>query len=235
MAKPAKPAAEPKAPKAPKPASIATLAKRAKEGDAEAVRELVVRTDGDEQDVVIQACNAIAAVATRQAHEILIKLGLESQNPGVRFQALRAIDKALKKHDWVLELVIVMCMDPRVDNDDYPMSLLSNLVEKTNALAEDPRVIGALRRAIDAKHPFAQDSAVRTLRRIKDTDSLPRIVALLDREARSNNLWMWIGEAILDLGGGAAELAKLEAARPRARATEIVALDKCIETLRSRR
>jgi HEAT repeat protein len=236
MARPAKPKVEPqpKAPKVPKPSSIATLGKRAKEGDAEALRELVARTASDDPEVVTGAATAIAAVATREAHEILIKVGLESPNSALRFTALRAIDKALKKHDWVLELVIELCTDPRVDNDDYPMSLLSNLVSKTPSLAEDPRVIGALRRAIHAKHPYAQDSAVSTLRRIKDVASLPQIVALLDRDDRSNSLWMWIGEAVLELGGGAAELAKLEAARPRARPTEIAALDRCIETLRGR-
>lgn len=228
MAKPAKPPA-PK--KAPKPASIATLGKRAKEGDAAALAELVARTGGDEQDVVVAACNAIASLATKEAHETLIKLGLESPNQQLRFTALRAIDRALKKHDWVLELVIVMCTDPRVDNDDYPMSLLGNIVYKNKELAKDPRVIGALRRAIDAKHPYAQDSAVSTLKRIKDVESLPRIVALLDREERSNNLWMWICESVVELDGGKPELAKLQAARARARPGEVAALDRAIETL----
>lgn len=231
MARPAKPPAPPKAPKAPKPSSIATLGKRAKEGDAAAVQELLARTAGDDQDVVIQAANAIAAVATREAHQILITIGLESPNSGLRFTALRAIDKALKKHDWVLELVIEMCCDPRVDNDDYPISLLANIVYKNRALADDARVIGALRRAIEAKHPYAQDSAVSALKRLGDRESLPRIVALLERDDRSNNLWMWIGEAIVELGGGADELAKLVAAKARARPTEVVALDRSIETL----
>ncbi len=230
MAKPAKPV-KPAGPKVVKPSSIATLAKRAKEGDAAALHELVTRTGDEEQEVVIAAATAIAAVATQIAHETLVKLALESPNKALRFAVMRALDKAIKKHDHVLELVINLCADPRVDADDYPICLLANLVYKTPTLATDPRVIGSLRRAVDATHPYAQDGAVAALVRLKDTSSLPRIVALLERTERSNNLWMWVGKAMLELGGGSDELTKLRAARERARPAEQVAVDEAIEKL----
>ncbi len=195
--------------------SLATLGKRAKAGDRDALAELVARSGDADQKVVIAATTAIANAGTREAHEALAALALESKNSGCRFIAMKGLDRACKTHPTAIELVIKLCEDPRVDEDDYPLALLSNLVGKDAALGRDPRVLRSLRRALGASHPYAQEAAVGALGRLGDTASLPRIVALLDQEERGPDLLLLVAEAIVELGGGAEELARLRAAKAR--------------------
>ena len=210
--------------------SLATLVKRAKGGDVDALAAIVAQTEDTDDAAARPATEALGRVATKQAYEALAKIALDHPHEGLRFTAMQKLDRALKKSPDAIELVIRMCEDPRVDTEGYPITLLANLACGDKHHAKDPRVLKSLRRAIHATHVYAQEAAIGTLVKLGDKESLPHIVARLDQQQRGPELLRCVAEAILKLGGSAADLAKLrEAAKTRTSRESIV--DDVIEKI----
>lgn len=190
--------------------SVATLKKKAKTGDADALKQLIELTKSKDQEIVIAAAGAIGTLGTKAGWDAVRTIVLESENGGARFVVMQKLDRAMKKDKLAVETLIAMCSDPRVDKDDYPIACLANLVHGDPGRAKkDPRILKSLRRALDAEHVYAQESAVMGLIDAGDTESLERIVDLVDTKKTGPDLFYFIGEAIVKLGGTQAHLDRL--------------------------
>jgi hypothetical protein len=185
-----------------------------------------------------QIVKLVAKVGTPESDRALIDLLLEAGKDEVREAASLEIEKAAKKRPAIAEAMVARChARPESVDEDIVMVRFAELAVNDTKLEKDPRTLALLRRHLQVKPAGAsedalqaQETAVAFLVGIKDRESLPAIVGLLEQEDR-NSLWFNICDAVKALGGGKAELAKLRAARDRGNDLEQDELDKAISKL----
>lgn len=182
-----------------------------------------------------KAMSKILAPKTTAAYAAVFDIAIDpkSESCWVALTALERVWKTLEVQD----LIIARCAAAPCDVEvwERPLGLLCKIVHANKSrLASDPRVVKGLRRYLEWEDGNEAANAADALGALPHPPSLPLVMARLARSGSDDDVLVWsVAQAFPKLGGTAADLAKLQAARARLRDKDTL-VDKELAKLEKR-